>query len=60
MQDHDSRGSGQRSEGSAHCRNADAVEVSEDTHYEVGAVNLRTFFVRLLRDGVYFQFSILD
>ena len=39
----------------------DAVlaEIGENAHHEIGAIDLRRLFLRLLRDGVHFHCSVL-
>jgi hypothetical protein len=35
------------------------VEARKNAHHEIGAIDLRGLFLRLLRDGVHFHCSIL-
>jgi hypothetical protein len=59
MQNHDSRGSGQSSKSFAQRHDAILIEIGKDADYEIGAINLRGLFLRLLRDGVDFHCSVL-
>jgi hypothetical protein len=58
-QNHDSRGPGQGTQPFAQIHEAVLAEIGEDAHHEIGAIDLRGPFLRLLRDGVYFHRSIL-
>jgi hypothetical protein len=59
MQNHDSRGSGQSSQSLAQQIDFVLVEFGENAHHDIGANDLRCFFLRLLRDGVHFHGSVL-
>jgi hypothetical protein len=59
MQNHDSRGSGQSSQSLAQQIDFVLVEFSENAHHDIGASDLRCFFLRLLRDGIHFHGSVL-